>query len=34
VPAHATSINQIGVWMSGDFDYSTPLHGAPEYVQA
>jgi simple sugar transport system ATP-binding protein len=34
VPAHATSINQIGVWMSGDFDYSTQPHGAPEYVQA
>jgi simple sugar transport system ATP-binding protein len=24
VPAEATSVNQIGVWMSGDFDY----HGA------
>ncbi|MTV38928.1 ABC transporter ATP-binding protein [Duganella radicis] len=34
VPAQATSINQIGVWMSGDFDYSTQPQGAPEYVQA
>jgi simple sugar transport system ATP-binding protein len=30
VPAASTSINQIGVWMSGDFDYQ----GAPEYVSA
>jgi len=30
VPAATTSINEIGVWMSGDFDYQ----GAPDYVQA
>ena len=30
VPAQATSINQIGVWMSGDFDDQ----GVPEHVQA
>jgi len=30
LPAGATSINQIGVWMSGDFDYQ----GAAEHVHA
>jgi simple sugar transport system ATP-binding protein len=30
VPAADTSINQIGVWMSGDFDYQ----GASDHVQA
>jgi ABC-type uncharacterized transport system ATPase subunit len=33
VPAASTSINQIGVWMSGDFDTTTD-HGAAQHVQA
>jgi ABC-type uncharacterized transport system ATPase subunit len=31
VPASATSINEVGVWMSGDFDYhaTVSIEGAP-----
>jgi simple sugar transport system ATP-binding protein len=34
VPIADTNVNQIGVWMSGDFDAAVPNPGAAQHVPA